>query len=320
MKAIRVEDFGGPEVMQVANVPDLEAAPGRVVVRVRAAGVNPVDTYIRSGVYAVTPSLPYTPGMDAAGEVDAVGDGVTRVAVGDRVYTAGTLSGAYAEQTLCAEHQIYPLPEGTTFGQGAALGIPYGTAYRALFHRAQARPGESLLIHGASGGVGLAAIQLARAAGIKVAGTAGGSEGMALVEREGADLVSNHHEADHLQQIMEWTGGKGVDVILEMLADANLGSDLGVLARFGRVVVVGSRGTVEINPRDLMGRDADVRGMTLMNITNAERDSIHTALRAGLENGMLRPIVSRELSLEDAALAHRDVMEKSTLGKIVLLP
>src|SRR5262249_21370434 len=145
MKAIRVHEFGGPEGIKLEDLPAPAAGPGQVVVRVHAIGVNPGDTYIRSGQYAVKPQLPYTPGIDAAGTVESAGDGVTRVAVGDRVYVAGSISGAYAEKTLCAESQVHRLPPEVTFEQGAAIGVPYATAYRALFQRAAARPGETVL-------------------------------------------------------------------------------------------------------------------------------------------------------------------------------
>lgn len=320
MKAIRLHEFGGPDVMKIEDVDDPTPGPGQVVVSIKAAGVNPVDTYVRSGAYALKPPLPYTPGMDGAGDVEAIGDGVTRVAVGDRVYTAGALSGAYAEKTLCAEFQVYKLPDGISYGQGAALGIPYGTAHRALFHRAQGKSGDTVLIHGASGGVGIAAIQLARNAGMTVIATAGAKEGEELVANEGADHVLNHHNPDHLEQALAITNGNGMDIILEMLANVNLGKELSALAPQGRVVVIGSRGAVEIDARDLMFRDADIRGMSLINLTVEDRDAIHADLCAGLEKGALRPIVSRELPLADAPQAHVDVIEKSTHGKIVLVP
>lgn len=320
MKAIQVATFGEPEVMQLVEVADPVPEAGQVVVRVHAAGVNPVDTYLRSGLYTIMPPLPYTPGADAAGEIEAVGEGVRRVAPGDRVYAAGALSGTYAEKTLCAETQVFPLPEAISFGQGAALGIPYGTAHRALFHRAGARPGETVLIHGASGGVGIAAIQMARAAGLKVIGTAGSPEGSDLIMNEGAQHVLNHHDSDHLKAAYDLTEGRGIDIVLEMLANANLGNDLPILAKGGRVVVIGSRGSVEINPRDLMTQDASVLGMSLVNLSNADRASIHAAIRQGLDDGSLKPVVSRELPLSSAVEAHHAVMESSTHGKIVLVP
>jgi NADPH:quinone reductase len=320
MKAIRIHEFGGPEVLRLEDVPEPRPAAGQVVVRVRAVGVNPVDTYIRSGVHAVRPPLPYTPGLDAAGEVVAAGEGVTRVAPGQRVYTAGSLSGTYAELALCEESQCHPLPERVLFTEGAGVNTPYATAYRALFQRARARPGETVLVHGASGGVGTAAVQLARAAGLRVVGTAGTEAGLTLVVEQGAHRALDHRAPDYLSHLAEFTGGRGVDVVLEMLANVNLNKDLEVLAKGGRVVVVGSRGTVEINPRLAMTRDATILGMTLFNISPQESAGIHAALAAGLEAGTLRPVVGRELPLSEAARAHEEVLKPGARGKIVLLP
>jgi NADPH2:quinone reductase len=320
MKAIRVHEFGGPRVMKLDEVPAPKPAPGQVVVQVHAAGVNPVDTYIRAGLYASKPALPYTPGSDAAGVVQAVGDGVARLKVGDRVYTAGTLSGAYAELALCEAHQIWLLPHTVTFGQGAGLYVPYVTAYHALFGRAAAKPGEVVLVHGASGGVGIAAVQIARAAGLTVIGTAGSDRGRRLVTEQGAHHVLDHSAPDYLKQAPALADGRGIDVILEMLANVNLGKDLGILARGGRVVVIGSRGTVQIDPRDLMTRDAGILGMLLFNIPEREAAGIHAALFAGFENRTLSPIVGRELPLAEAPRAHEVVMAPGAYGKIVLVP
>jgi NADPH2:quinone reductase len=319
MKAIRVHEFGGPEVMRLEEVTDPLPNSDQVLVRVAAAGVNPVDVYIRTGQHAVKPTLPYTPGTDAAGTVEAVGMNVRRISQGDRVYTAGTLSGTYAELALCDASQIHRLPPSVTFAQGAAVNVPYATAHRGLFGRAKAAPGESVLVHGASGGVGIAAVQLARAAGLQVIGTGGTEEGRRLVTEQGAHYVLDHHAPDYLEQLMKLTEGRGVDVILEMLANVNLGRDLTVLARGGRVVVIGNRGTVEINPRDAMGRDASILAMSLMTTPPAELQGAHAALVAGLENGTLRPVVGQEMPLADAPRAHEAVMQPGAYGKIVLI-
>lgn len=320
MKAIRVSEFGGPEVLRPEEVPEPRAGRGQVVVRVRAAGVNPVDTYVRAGVYARLPELPYTPGSDAAGLVEEVGEGVRTVKAGDRVYVAGSLTGTYAELALCDESQVHPLAERVTFAQGAGVYVPYATAYRALFQRGRAQAGESVLVHGASGGVGVAAVQLARAAGLKVYGTGGTDEGRRLATDEGAHHVLDHRAPGYLEQLMQLTDGRGVDIILEMLANVNLDKDLNVLARNGRVVVIGNRGTVEINPRAAMSRDADIRGMSLLVAPPEELTGIHDALVAGLENGTLRPVIGRELPLADAAHAHEAVLAPGAYGKIVLVP
>ena len=319
MKAIIVDSYGGPEVMRLGEIADPVPAEGQVLVRLHAAGVNPVDTYIRSGLYSRPTPPPYTPGIDGSGVVEAVGPGVKHRKTGDRVYVAWSLTGTYAEKVLCSEAQTHRLPEGISFGQGAALGVPYGAAYRALFQKAHAVAGENLLVHGASGGVGIAAVQLARAAGMWVIATAGSDQGRRLVSEAGAHAVLDHHDANHLAKALEQTCGAGLDVILEMLANVNLGADLRALATGGRVVVVGSRGKVEIDPRDAMMREAVIMGMTLFKASDRELASIHAGLVAGLENGTLRPVVSRELPLAEAARAHHEVMETSTLGKIVLV-
>lgn len=324
MKAIRIHTFGAPEVMQLEEIPDLQPGPGQVVVRLHAVGVNPVETYIRSGIYPKPPT-PFTPGHDGAGVIDAVGPEVNNVAIGDRVYIAGSLSGAYAENTLCLATRVYPLPEPASFAQGAAINVPYGTAYQAMFHRGRALPGESVFVHGASGGVGIAAVQLAHAAGLTVIGSAGTERGRHLVLEQGADHVLDHTVDDHLDQVMSLTNERGVNLIMEMLANINLGNDLNVLAHGGRVVIIGNRGpgnqgTVSINPRALMARDADIRAMSLGNASEENRVRMHAAIVAGLANASLRPVIGQEFPLAEAAKAHHAVMETRAYGKIVLIP
>jgi len=318
MKAIRVTAFGGPEVLRLEEVPTPQPGRGEVLVRIHATGVNPVETYIRAGTYARLPALPYTPGNDAAGVVEEVGADASEFKTGDRVYTSGSVTGTYAEFALCKKEQVHPLPANVSFAQGAAMGTPYATAYRGLLQRAVAQPGETVLVHGASGGVGTAAVQLARARGLRVFGTAGSEDGIKLVREQGAHEVFDHHAPDHVEQIMKATGGHGVDVIVEMLANVNLGKDLTILAKGGRVVIIGSRGPTEINPRDTMQRDADVRGMILPNTPPAQMASIHAALVAGLENGTLCPMIGKEFPLAEAAQAHQAVMQPGALAKIVL--
>lgn len=323
MRSIVVRVFGGPEVMHLEDVPALTPSATQVLVRVRAAGVNPVDGYIRSGTYAVKPNLPYTPGSDGAGEVEAVGADVKGFTVGDRVYIANDntglpRTGVYAEQALCQPTQLHTLPARMSYAQGAAVGVPYVTAYRAIFMRAQAKPGETVLVHGASGGVGIACVQFCHAHGMKVIGTAGTGRGMDTVREHGADVVVNHRDAGYTDEIMKATGGRGVDVVLEMLANVNLDRDLTLLAKFGRVVVIGNRGRIEIDPRMTMRNDASILGMTSPNITIPEMTSIHAAIVAGLRSGTLNPVVGREFPLEEAVASHVAVMEAGALGKIVL--
>ena len=320
MKAIRVHEFGKPDNMILQEIPDPEPGPGQVVVKVHAVGINPVDTYIRSGDYHIKPDLPFTPGQEAAGVVDTVGDGVTTVRPGDRIYTGATLTGSYAEKTVCDCSTVLPLPENVTFEQGAAVYVAYGTAYQALFQRAKAIPGEVVLVNGATGAVGIAALQLAKSAGLTVIGTGGTEKGRQLVIDQGAHHVLDHTLPAYHEAVLSLTDGHGADVILEILANVNLGNDLTVVARDGRVVVIGSRGTVEINPRDAMVRRASIIGMLLFNATVEEKASVHAALYAGLESGTLSPVVERKFPLSEAAQAHRKVMEPGAYGKIVLLP
>jgi NADPH2:quinone reductase len=320
MRAIRVSEFGGPEVLKLEEVPTPVPAAGQVLVHVRAAGVNPYDTYMRAGTYAVKPPLPYTPGSDAAGVVEAVGAGVSKVKAGDRVYTAKTLSGAYAEYTLTLEEQLQLLPESIEFAQGAGVWVPYGTAYHALFHSAKALAGETVLVHGASGGVGTAALQMARAMGLRIYGTAGTEQGLELIKREGAVHVFDHTKAGYEEEILKATGGKGLDIILEMLANVNLPKDLKLLALNGRVIVIGNRGETTINARDLMGKRGSIRAFTLWSITEPETKEIYAGLNAGLANGTLNPVVAKELPLAEAAQAHKDILAPGSAGKIVLIP
>ncbi len=292
-----MHEFGGPEVMKLEDVPDLTAGPGQVVVEVKAVGVNPVESYIRTGTYATKPSLPYTPGNDVAGVVKEVGADVTSVKPGDRVYSSLCISGAYAEQALCNALNVHLLPDNVSFEQGAGVGVPYGTAYRALFQRANAKAGETVLVHGASGGVGIASVQFARAAGLTIIATAGTDSGMALVRQQGAHHVLNHASSGYLDELMSLTQGAGVNIILEMLANKNLASDLNVIARHGRVIVIGNRGTIEINPRGTMAREADIRGVMLFGASPEEFQAIHAAIYAGLEAGTLRPVVGEKFAL-----------------------
>lgn len=319
MKAIRVNAFGGPEVLSLEEIADLVPGPGQALIKIGAAGVNPVDVYIHGGKYGQRP-LPYTPGSDAAGIIEALGESVAGVTVGQRVYTAGTLTGAYAEKALCRPSQVQPLPERLSFAQGAAIHVPYYTAYYALHLRAGGKPGETVLVHGASGGVGLAAVQIARAAGLTVIGTASSDKGKAAVLEAGANSVLDHTQEGYLEEVKALTDGKGPDIILEMLANVNLLKDLEIVSQNGRVVIIGSRGPIEIDPRLTMQRNSNILGLSLMNATEAELTQIRAALGAGFANGTLTPIVAREFPLAEAAAAHKAIMEPGAFGKIVLVP
>jgi NADPH2:quinone reductase len=320
MKAIVVREFGEPEVMKLEDAPTPEAEGTQVLVRIKAAGVNPVDTYLHTGVHAHAPKLPYTPGKDGAGVVESVGEGVTKLAVGDRVYTADSLTGTYAEFSLCEENQLGRLPNNVSFEQGAGIWTPYATSFRALFQKAQAKSGETVLVHGASGGVGIAAVQWAKNAGLTVIGTASSDGGKQLIKEQGADAVFDHTGDDHLAEIREFTGGKGVDIIVEMLANVNLERDFETLAMFGRITVVGNRGSLQFTPRQAMTKDATIYGMSLFNSPQPARDEMHISIYDGLSKGFLAPVIRKSVPLAEAPSAHHMVIENKALGKIVLVP
>ncbi len=320
MRAIIVREFGEPEVMKIEEIDTPKPAGSEVLVKIHAAGVNPVDTYLRTGIHAHAPQLPYTPGKDGAGLVEAVGDGVTKWKPGDRVFTANSISGTYAEYSLCNENDLGRLPEDVSFEKGAGVWTPYATSFRALFQKADAKGGETVLVHGASGGVGIAAVQWAKNAGLTVIGTASSDEGRKLALDEGCDAVFDHTDPGHFGEIREFTAGKGVDVIIEMLANVNLERDFECLAMFGRITVVGNRGSLEFTPRLAMGKDATIYGMSLFNSPPSARDQIHAAIFTGLEKGHLNPIITRTFPLAAAAASHHEVIENKALGKIVLIP
>lgn len=318
MKAIVAHEYGEPEVMKLEEVETPQPTSTQVLVKIGAAGVNPVDTYLRTGIHAHAPKLPYTPGKDGAGVVESVGESVAKFKSGNRVYTSNSISGTYAEFALCDEKHLGKLPDNLGFEEGAGVWTPYATSYRALFQRANVKAGETVLIHGASGGVGIAAVQWAKNAGLKVIGTASSPEGKQLVSEQGADAVFDHSDIDHLTEIREYTGGPGVDVIIEMLANENLERDFEALAKFGRIVVVGSRGSVQFTPRQAMTKDAIIYGMSLFNAPPAAMEEIHSAIQAGLSDGHLKPVVREAIPLAEAPRAHHEVMESKAFGKIVL--
>ena len=320
MKAIFVRQYGEPEVMKLEDVTTPEPGAGQVLVKIGAIGVNPVETYFRSGNHAHAPKLPFTPGKDAAGVVEKIGSGVTKFKPGDRVYTAGAITGTYAEYSLCAEEHLGHLPDNVSFEEGAGIWTPYATAYRALFQKAGARAGETVLIHGASGGVGIAAVQWAKNAGLRVIGSASSDEGKKLVRDQVADHVIDHTDDAHLKEVLSITGGRGVDVIIEMLANVNLAGDFETLAMFGRITVVGNRGSLDFNPRLAMTKDATIYGMSLFNAPPESMQEIHKEIFAGLSKGYLKPVVGDSIPLAEAARAHHQVIESKAFGKIILLP
>ncbi|XP_063244827.1 zeta-crystallin-like isoform X2 [Bacillus rossius redtenbacheri] len=318
MKAVCIHKFGGPEVLQLETTPVPAPGDDEVLIRIHAAGINPVDTYIRAGSHVLTPPLPAVLGFDVAGVVQQVGDSVTKFKEGDRVFGGLSKCGGYAEYAVSNVKKLYPLSENLSFSQGAALHTPYFTAYRALVTKCCPKEGETVLVHGASGGVGMAAVQIAKSLGLTVVGTAGSTEGMELVKKLGADHVFNHREKGYLNNAVAAVNCRGFDVVIENLANVNLGADFTVLNHNGRIAVVGSRGTVEVNPRSLMITEGSVHGVMLSQSTEEEEEEAGKVLMYGIEDGWVKPVIAREYTLEQAAQAHLDIIENpGATGKLV---
>lgn len=324
MKAIRAHAFGGPDVLQLDEIDDPVAGAGEVVVDVRAAGVNPADTYMRNGTYAIVPELPYIPGGDAGGVVSAVGPGADGFSVGDRVFVGTAMSmdltGCYADKVKRPASEVLSLPDAVSFAEAAAFGVSYPTAHYALFERGGAQEGETVFIHGASGSVGTSAIQLAKRAGMKAIGSGGSAKGLELIRAEGADLAVDHTKDGYLDEVRSSTGGRGPELILEMLANLNLAADMDLAAKFGRIIVIGNRGEISVNPRVAMMKELDIRGIALWNATREQVAPMMNDILSAVADGAVKPVIGREIPLADAASAHVAVLEPGAQGKIVLVP
>jgi len=320
MRCIRVCRFGRPEVLQLqTGVPIPVPKAGQVLVKVEAAGVNPVDTYIRSGTYSRKPTLPYTPGGDGSGVIHAVGEQVTKFKTGQRVWFGMSASGSYAEYCLCDESRVGCLPDDVSFDQGAMMAVPYLTAFRALVQKASVRSGETVLVHGATGGVGTAAVQICKLLGADVIGTAGSSVGEQLLKDIGVKKIYNHKTETYVDAIK--SENKKIDVILEMLANVNLGKDLEMIGQNGRIIVIGSRGSITIDPRLMMGKESCVTGCALGSSTPDELSAQMKFVGTNLGNGGLNPILAKIYRLDDAGEAHREIIENvGTKGQIILKP
>ncbi|KAK3796066.1 hypothetical protein RRG08_065074 [Elysia crispata] len=319
MRAVSVHSYGGPENLHLetdAEVPS--PAENEVLIKVSAAGVNPIETFILAGTYGLNkPSLPYTPGTDAAGVVEEVGSGVTNFKKGDRVYTTCTMSGAYAEFATAESVYVNHLADSLTFAQGACIGVPYYTAAKALLIRGQVKEGETIVIHGASGAVGMAAVQISKALGLTVVGTAGTNDGLDLLKELGADLVVNHRDESYIHTIKDAVGG--ADVILEVVANVNLEKDIELIKLRGRILVVGSRGHIEWDPFSTVTKECSVMGVNIRETTPSEWEEMHNLFTAGQECGWLQPKIAREYPLSEAAASHRDVIHhRGIMGKLVL--
>ncbi|ADB62066.1 NAD(P)H quinone oxidoreductase, PIG3 family [Haloterrigena turkmenica DSM 5511] len=324
MKAIEVTEYGDSDALEVVDADLPEPNAGEVRIEVEAAGINFADIMQRRGVYPDGPDAPYAPGMEAAGTVDAVGEGVEDVSEGDRV-VAMLDTGGYAEYVTANAAMLFPIPEGTSFDEAAGFPVQFLTAHSCLFEWGGLAEGESVLIQAAAGGVGTAAVQLASNAGAEVFGTASTQEKLDLVADLGCDHPINYTETDFREVVDNETDGEGVDLVLESVGDDVFERSLDAMAHFGRMVTFGVASGVpaEVENRRLLFENKTVKGYHLGQAFAHDPDRVLQAvpdLTEGLTSGDLEVILGESFALEDAAEAHQYIEDRKSSGKVVLKP
>jgi NADPH:quinone reductase len=324
VKAVRIHKYGGPEVLVYEDVPDAQPKPNQVLVRVMAATVNPVDVSVRENRFPTPKEPPKIIGTDGAGVVEQAGSEVTEVRAGDEVFFSGIgigSEGSYAEYAVIAEAQAVAKPSGLTFAQAAALGMVFPAAYYGLVTRGALKPGESVLVQGASGGVGSASVQIAKALGGHVLATVAGQEAGRLVRELGADEVIDYKTEDVVARTLQLTEGKGVDLVHEMVISANLATDVRLVAKRGRIVCTGQgpapQATIPIS--EAIAKDANLLFMNLSNAGRAGVADIARQIAQMAVEGKVRPVIGETLPLSEARRAH-ELLAGPHLGKIVLVP
>ena len=322
MKAIRINETGGPEVMHLEEIETPAPKEGQALIKVAAAGINFADLAQRQGAYLTRTRTPMTMGVEFAGTVAALGPGVSTPAVGTRV--AGVGEGGYAEYAIAQASSLIPLPPDLDFVHAAAFPVQGLTAYQLLRASARLEPGESVLVHAAAGGVGTLAVQLAKLMGAgTVVGTASNPDKLALVRRLGADAAINYTEADWVEQVKQATGGKGTDIILEMVGGSIAEQSLQCLAPFGRMVIFGAASghIAQFTGIQLMYKNQAIIGYWLT--SQLQRTDLIAAaameVMQYLVSGKLEIVVGQTFPLADAEQAHRAIAERSTMGKVVLI-
>ena len=322
MKAVIFEKLGGPEVLRLGDVPKPEANPGTVVIRVRSAGINFADTLFRQGQYLMQPKLPDVPGVEAAGEIESVGAEVTNFKPGMRV--AGIGSRTYAEYAQVPANQVIPLPDSLSFDEGAAFPIQVLTAWHMLHTSHATAAGQTVLVHSAAGGVGIVAVQIAKAAGARVIGTVSSDSKASLVKQFGADDVINYATHDFAEETNRLTGGRGADLILDAVGATTFEKGLKCVAPFGHVILYGRAGgpPEPLNLFRLFEKSAKVSGFTLYAVApqpEIMRRGIEESFRL-IQQGKLKLLVGRAFPLAEAAQAHRFIESRQSTGKLVLHP
>jgi NADPH2:quinone reductase len=324
MKALICSQYGPPENLRVQDMPDPQPAAGEVVVRVRAAGVNFPDALIVQNLYQFKPTPPFSPGGEAAGEVLAIGAGVSRFKVGDKVI-ALTIWGGFAEQVLAQEDQLIAMPPGMSFEVAGSLLLTYGTCIHALRDRAGLQPGQTVLVLGAAGGIGIAAIELAKALGARVIAAASSAEKLATCRAKGADEVINYREQNLRDEIKRITGGKGVDVVVDPVGGDHAEQALRSMAWRGRYLVVGfTDGQIPRLPLNLvLLKGCAIVGVFWGDFVAREPQAAQTDLQdlvAMLARGQIQPLISARYSLQDASKAILELSQRRAQGKLIVLP
>lgn len=324
MLAYAIHQFGHPVQLSPEEVPPPSPAAGEILVEVQAAGLNPVDGYIASGTYALRPELPFVPGLDGAGIVRESRDSGGAFKEGDRVFFHLPAPGALANQVVVPETNLGILPSSFSFAEGAALGIPALTAGYTLFYLAGLQEGATVFIHGGSGAVGLAATEWLRAANqnqakrpYRIISSAGTPEGLAMLRHRPGVEVVNHHQPDYREEILELTEGRGVDCLLEMNAHLHLNHDLDLLAPRGRIMVIGNQGEISINPRRLMVKLGEIRGVTLFHAEPEQRRHLIREISRLTAQGYLRPWIGRTIPATRAGEAFAALAERLP-GKTII--
>ena len=324
MKALICREYGPPENLSVQDMADLQPGAGEVVVRVRAAGVNFPDALIVQNLYQFKPTPPFSPGGETAGEVLAIGEGVTRVKVGDRVI-ALTIWGGFAEQVLAKQEQLMPMPEGLSFEVAGSLLLTYGTCLHALRDRAQLQPGQTVLVLGAAGGIGIATIELAKAMGARVIAAASTAEKLATCRAQGADEVINYREQNLRDEVKRLTGGRGVDVVMDPVGGDYAEPALRSMAWRGRYLVVGfTDGQIPRLPLNLvLLKGCAIVGVFWGDFIQREPQAAQVDLRDLIEmlaKGQIKPLISGRYSLQEAPQAILELSQRRAQGKLIVLP
>ena len=323
MKAIVFDQVGGPEVLRLADVPKPDVRPGMVLIKVHAIGVNFADIRFRQGTYVAKPKLPDTPGMEAAGVVEAVGDGVIGLMPGLRV--AAFTVKSYAEYCQAPTPMVIPLPDSVSFVDGAAFPIQVMTAYHLLHTADTTTPGKTVLVHSAAGGVGIVAVQLAKVAGARVFGTVGDDAKKALVKAHGADAVINYTTEKFADEVLRLTDGRGADLILDAVGKPTFEEGLRCLAPFGHLILYGRAGgpTDPLHIATLSAKSQKVSGFMVPTVTRnfpeKTRESSEQCF-ALMREGRLKLHIGKTFPLAEAADAHRYLESRQSTGKLVLIP